>query len=148
MSGFRAGGVDGLPALVQAIYADTQSERLVYPTLATGATVQSANADWVYGGYATIVPTNAIDVDYQVLAIVIEDCNENAVYQLELYKGAGDNIVNAVRFAVEGGFFGNQVYVIGSERVDANDQIRARLASSNGAAAVATITMSIVYYRH
>lgn len=148
MGGFKTGGIGNIATLVQAIFDGSENERRVYPTLANGATIVSANADWAYGAYATVVPASVITSDYQVLALSIESCNRNAVYQLELYKGGGDDIVTAVRFAVEGGFFGNQVYVIGSERVDANSQIRARLASSNGAAEIATIAMSIVYYVH
>ena len=129
-------------------YYHLQNERLVYPTLAAGATVVSANADWTYGAYAEVVPASTITSPFHVLAVSIESCDENAVLQLELYKGAGDEIIQATRFAVEGGFFGNQVYVIGSKEVDANERVRARVASSNGTAAVATITISIVYYTH
>jgi len=148
MGGLKTGGIGHVTDLAQAIFDGAENERRVYPSLAAGATIISANADWIYGAYATVVPINTIASDYQVLALSIESCNRDAVYQLELYKGIGDDIVTAVRFAVEGGFFGNQVYVIGSERVDANSQIRGRLASSNGAAEIATITMSIVYYVH
>jgi hypothetical protein len=133
---------------VQEIYDYLNNERLCYPTLANGAAVVSANADWVYGAYATVVPINTITNDFHIIAISIEACNRDAVFQLELYKGAADDVVQAVRFAVEGGFFGNQIYVLGSEEVEANSQIRARLASSNGTAQVATISISIVYYEH
>jgi hypothetical protein len=130
------------------LYDSNQSERKVYPTLAVGATVVSANADWTYGVYATVVPINTIANDFHILGLSIEGCNRNATFQLELYKGAADDLITAVRFNVTGGFFGNQVYIIGSEHVEANSQIRARLASSNGAAEIATITMSIVYWQH
>jgi hypothetical protein len=139
---------DSLYSRVSEVYDFVQSERRVYPTLAAGATVVSANADWTYGAYATVVPINTIAVDFHVLALSIESCNRDAVFQLELYRGAGDDLVTAVRFAIVGGFFGNQVMVVGSKHVDANARIRARLASSNGAAQIATITMSIVYYEH
>jgi len=129
-------------------YYNLQNERLVYPTLAAGATVVSANTDWTYGVYATVVPASTITSAFHVLAVSIESCDQNATLQLELYKGAADDIIQAIRFNVTGGFFGNQVYVIGSKEVDANARVRARLASSNGTAAIATITMSIVYYTH
>jgi hypothetical protein len=125
-----------------------QNERLVYPSLAAGSTVVSANADWAYGAYATVIPVNTITNDFHIVAVSIESCNRDAVFQLELYKGAGDDIVTAVRFAVQGGFFGNQLYVLGSEEIEANSLVRARLASSNGLAQIATITISVVYYEH
>ena len=123
-------------------------EKKVYPTLAAGATVVSSTANWTYGAYAVIVPANTITNAFRVDALSISSCNRDAVFQLELYQGAGDDIITAIRFAVEGGFFGNQVYIIGSEIVAANSQIRARVASSNGAGAVATLRVSIVYYAH
>ena len=129
-------------------YYELQNERYVYPTLAAGATVVSANADWTYGAYATVVPENTIANKFHIVAVSVESCDENAIYQLELYKYPEDETVTAVRFAVAGGFFGNQVYAVGSKEVAANSRVRARLASSNGTAAVATITISIVYYEH
>jgi hypothetical protein len=139
---------DSLYALVTSISHSIESERLVYPTLANGATVVSANVDWTFGAYATVVPAATIASDFHVLGLVIEACDRDAVFQLELYRGAGDDLITAIRFAVQGGFFGNQVYIVGSEHIDANDRIRARLASSNGTAQIATIALSIVYFIH
>ena len=130
------------------VYYNLQNERLCYPTLVDGAAVVSANTDWVYGNYAVIVPAGAIAQNFHIVAVSIEACDQNAVFQLELYKAPGDDIVTAVRFAVEGGFFGNQLYAVGSKEVAAGNQIRARLASSNGATAIATIAISIIYYQH
>lgn len=139
---------NSLYARVDELYDSNQSERQVYPTLAAGATIVSANTDWTYGAYATIVPASTITSDFHILGLSIESCDTNATFQLALYKGAGDDLITAVRFNVTGGFFGNQVYVIGSEHVVANEQIRARLASSNGLAEIATITASIIYWIH
>ena len=135
-------------AQVKEILDFHQNERLVYPSLAAGATVVSANANWAYGAYATVIPINTITNAFHVVAVSIESCDRNAVFQLELYKGAADDIITAVRFAVEGGFFGNQLYVLGSEEIEANSLVRARLASSNGLALIATIAISVVYYEH
>jgi hypothetical protein len=122
------------------------SPREVYPTLAAGATVASANTDWVYGNYATIIPAGTIDVGYHVLAINVSSCDHDAVLQLELCQGPTDIPITTMRFAVVNGFFGN-VYTIGSAQVPADAQVRARLASGNGTAQVTTITMSLVYWR-
>ena len=136
------------PAYLRQLYDQIAQERQVYPTLAAGATVISAAADWAYGAYATVVPINTITHDFHILGVSIESCDKNAVFQLELYKGAGDEVATAVRFAINGGFFGNQVYVVGSKIVDANAQVRARLASSDGLANQATMTFSIIYWEH
>ena len=133
---------------VDAILDSIASERQVYPTLAAGATVVSAGANWTYGVYATVVPATTIANDFHVLGISIESCDKNDVFQLELYKGGADDIVAAVRFAVAGGFFGNQVYIIGSEHIEAEAQIRARLACGAGGGGAGTITMSVVYWEH
>lgn len=132
---------------IDSIVDSVESERLVYPTLAAGATVVSSNANWTFGAYAIVVPADTITGDFHVLGVVIESCNRDATFQLELYKGDLNDVVTAIRFNVTGGFFGNQVYIIGSEHIDANSRIRARLASSNGFAQQATITMSIVYWK-
>lgn len=121
------------------------NESLVYPTLAAGATVVSAAADWTYGAYAVIVPADTITSDYYVHNVSIESCNQDAVFELALYKGVGDDLIATVRFALVGGFWGNSVYVITAETVDANSQIRARMASSDGLANQATATISICY---
>jgi hypothetical protein len=139
---------DSLYARVDELYDQFQEERLVYPTLAAGATVVSANTDWVYGAYAQIIPASTIVSPFHVMIVSIESCDRDAVLQLQLYQGAADTIISTVRFAVNGGFFGNQLYDIKSGEVPANARVRARLASSDGTANIATITISVVYFRH
>lgn len=124
------------------------TETLVSPNLTDGVTVVSANTDWGLGAYATVVAASAIATDFQVTAVAIETCDKNAVFQLELYQGAGDTLIATMRFSIIGGFFGNVVYRFGSVLVPANARIRARLASSDGLANQATITMSIRYHPH
>lgn len=137
---------NSLAERVRAISVLETSETLVYPNLLDGISVVSANADWTLGAYATMVPASTIGDEYQVTAVNIESCDQNAVFQLELYQGAGDDLIATVRFAVIGGFFGNMVYRFGSEPVDADAQLRARLASSDGLANQATITASVRYH--
>ncbi|MGD8499536.1 MAG: hypothetical protein PVJ86_02750 [Phycisphaerales bacterium] len=121
-------------------------ESQVYPTLTAGATVVSAAADWTYGAYAVVVPINTITSRYHIVSMTVESCDQNAVFQLALYKGAADDLVATTRFAVSGGFWGNSVYVMGSEPVEANAQLRARVASSDGLANQATLTISVAYH--
>lgn len=139
---------NSLYSRIDEVYDGLITERKVYPTLVAGATVASANTNWAYGSYAVVIPATTITTDFHIVAVSIESCDRDATLQLELYKGAADDIITAVRFNITGGFFGNQVYVIGSEHIDANAQVRARLASSNGLAQIATITISVVYWEH
>ena len=127
------------------LYPHVHSESQVYPSLAAGATVVSAAADWTYGAYATIVPASTITNIFHIHNITVESCDQNAVFQLQVYKGAGDDVIATIRFALSGGFWGNMVYDITSEPVEANAQVRARLASSDGLANQATQTISICY---
>jgi hypothetical protein len=127
------------------LYNHFVTESQVYPSLAAGATVVSAAANWTYGAYAVVVAAGVVAARFHIHAVVIETCNQNDVFQLQLYKGAADDVIATVRFAVFGGFFGNSVYPIASELVEGGSQVRARLAASNGFAAQATMTISLVY---
>lgn len=137
---------DSLYGRLDELYDNFQQERRVYPSLAAGATVISNAVAWTYGNYSTVLPANIITGDFHILSISIESCNVAAgVFQLELYKGGADDIITAARFAMAGGFWGNMVYFIGSEEIEANSQVRARLATSVGAT---TITVSFDYFEH
>ena len=127
------------------LYNHITRESLVFPTLAVGAPVVSSAANWTYGVYATVMAATTILAPFHIHAVSIESCDQNAVFQLQLYQSAADTVVSTVRFAVAGGFFGNQVYPIGSALIPANARIRARLASSDGLANQATISISFVY---
>lgn len=145
--------LDSTGDMVQDSLADVARELLfhfnatgqVYPTLATGATVVSAAVNWTLGTLATVVPANEITTIFHVHDISIESCNRDAVFELVLYAGADDVEISRKRFAITGGFFGNVQIPMTSVKVAANSRIRAALASSNGGAQVATVTMSITY---
>lgn len=130
---------------LRELYDHITVESQVYPSLAAGVTVVSANTDWVYGAYATVVAASTITSGFHPVGLTIESCDRDAVFQLQLYKGATDVVIATIRFAVSGGFFGNQVYVLACAPCQADDQVRARLASSNGTAQIATQTISIAY---
>jgi hypothetical protein len=134
--------------VVNDINLELSAETLVYPNLTDGVDVVSANADWTLGAYATIVAAGVITDDFHITAIQVENCNQNAVFQLELYSGAGDDLIATLRFSVAGGFFGNMTYRTGAEVTTASSQIRARLASSDGLANQATVAVSIRYHVH
>lgn len=127
------------------IFDHIVTEGLVYPTLAVGATVVSAGADWTFGNYATVVPVTTIRSRFHIHSVTVESCDVNGVFELALYHGAAHTLVASIRFSVFGGFFGNAMYAVSSSLIPADEIIEARLASSNGAAEVATVTVSISY---
>jgi hypothetical protein len=137
---------DSLYARLDELHDQFQEQRKCYPTLAAGATVVSSASAWTYGSYAAVVPASTIGNPYHVLALIIETCSiTDGVFQVGLYQGAGDTLISEMRFSIAGGFFGNQVYVVGSAECVADAQVRARVACSAGAA---TLTVSLVYLEH
>jgi hypothetical protein len=127
------------------MYDDSYNPVSVYPTMAAGTEVVSANADWTLGAKSEVVPASTITNPFLIHIVSIETCDQDAVFELVLYSGAGDDEVARVRFSVTGGFFGNSVYKMPSALVDANSRVRAALASGDGLANQATITISIAY---
>jgi hypothetical protein len=122
------------------------SEKMkVWPTLLAGNAVVSANANWTLGAKAIIIPATTITVPYYLHAVVIETCSKNAVFEMVLYQGAGDEEVARLRFAVSGGFFGN-FFTMNGPLIPANARIQAALACDTGLALQATITMSLCYH--
>ena len=136
---------DSLGDKVTELLAHINAEGQVYPTLAAGATIVSSNTDWVLGAVTEVVPINTITTIFHVHDVSIESCDRDAVFELVLYYGAGDTEFSRKRFAISGGFFGNVQIPMTGVKVPANSRVRAALASSNGTALVATITMSITY---
>ena len=135
-----AGSLGAGMEAVAAHFADPGS---VWPTLANGVDVVSAGDDWTLGNFATIVAAEDIATGFHVDSVNVEAIDQDAVFEMVLYYGAGDTEMNRVRFAAEGGFFGNARYPVNSLHIPGDSQVRAKLASSNGAAFVATIRISL-----
>jgi len=131
-------------ATILAAYFSNQGR--VYPTLAAGATIISAATDWGLGAIAQIIPAATVTSDYYLHSVNIETCDKNGIFELVLYQGAGDAEITRLRFAIAGGFFGNSFFTLNGPLVPANARIRAQLASSDGLANQATITISLCYH--
>ena len=136
---------DSLYARLYRLESHLLSESQVYPSLANGIDVLSANVDWDLGAFATIVPTNAINAAYHVQFVVLEGVNQNAVHEVVFYHGDLDVEFARFRFVTIGGFWGNARYEIRANLIPANHRIRARMASSNGTAVVTTARLSISF---
>jgi hypothetical protein len=137
---------DSLGDVTQDLLAHISTLIQVYPTLANGVDVVSANADWTLGAFVEVVPAATITSAFHIHAVCVEALDRDAVFEIVLYAGAGDDEVARVRWAQTGGFFGNMVLnVITGVQIAADSRIRAKLASSNGAAQIATARISLRY---
>jgi hypothetical protein len=134
---------DSLYALAKASANRFHAETLVYPTLAAGSPIASLAALWTWSGYAVIVPAGVIAVDFHLLAVQIESCDQDGVYEFEIYQGAADDLIAAFRLVVNGGFFGNVRYPLSAEPTVAGSQLRARVSGGNGL--ITNFTLSIEY---
>ena len=135
-----------LESQVNSLYQANYTQARVYPTLAAGATVISANADWVLGAFATLIPAATVTSAYHISSIAVETCNVvTAVFELAIYYGDTDTLMSTVRFSIAGGFWGNSVYLVPSVTIQANARVRIKLASSDGLANPATLTVSAIY---
>ena len=141
--------VDGsLGYEIASLFAHETSAESVWPTLANGIDVVSAAVNWQLGNFATIVAANDIATSFHVVNVNIEAIDVNAVFCLVLYSGDGDVEIGRLRFAAVGGFFGNTRYRFSSPLIAANSRIRAKLASSNGGGAIATVRISLGILAH
>ena len=131
---------------LKLLVAHIHEPGLVYPTEAAGIPVISANTNWGLGNLSTIVAAGAIVTDYRLHAVTIEAADHDAVYEQVIYQGAGDVEEARVRFAVVGGFFGNSYYVLTGPLVPGGARLRAAVASSDGLAHIATVTISVAYH--
>lgn len=135
-----------LESQVNSLYQANYTRARVYPTLEAGATVVSANANWTLGAFATLIPAATVTSAYHVSAIAIETCDVvTAVFELAIYYSDTDTLMSTVRFSIAGGFWGNSVYLVPSVKIPANARIRMKLASSDGLANPATLTVSAIY---
>ena len=137
---------DSLGDKVTDLLANIATIVQVYPTLANGIDVVSANTDWVLGAFTEIVPAVTIGSDFHIHGIIVEALDRDAVFELVLYCGAGDTEVARVRWAQTGGFFGNMsLDTITGVQIPADSRIRAKFASSDGTTLIATVRISLRY---
>lgn len=135
-----------LAAYMTHLWDANYSQGRCYPTLAAGATVESAAANWTLApAFWPVVPVGGIASNYHICSVTIETCDKNGEFELALYYGVGNTLMCTKRFSYAGGWFGNSVYLVPSVPLVADTQIDAKLAYSLGGGGKATITMSIDY---
>lgn len=119
-----------------------QTARYVYPTLADGITLQTADGDWELGGITVIVPPDTIDKDFQIKAIVIEQCNRpNKTHEIVLYAGEKETEIARRRFVVNSTASGVVPVDIDVPSMPADTQISARLAVQGAGEKVTVISL-------
>jgi hypothetical protein len=127
-------------AATKVLVAPLYGAGFVYPTMTRGAAVVSANANWALGSVALVMPAGHVPQSYRLDAIVVETLDRAAVFELVLYQGADDAEVSRIRLCGVG------YYILTGALVPGGARLRAALASSNGAAEIATVRISVCYH--
>lgn len=119
----------------------------VYPTLADGVSLATAAGDWALGTITQIVPASAIDDDFDIHEVVIEDVNtQDKTYELVLYAGAGDTEIGRTRFSAAAIKGGVPNATMQTPIVAADSRIRAQLAIQDGGSKTAIVSLRYHIY--
>ena len=137
---------DSIYSIVESILEHQLTPSMVHPTLANGVAVLSGGA-WALGNFAVIVATNGITEDFDIHYISVEGLTANDTYDLVLYAGPNGSEVEVgrVRFVKNAVQDGTVNVPMKTALIDANAQIKAKLATSGGGD---TATVSILYHVH
>lgn len=114
-----------------------------FPTLIPGILVTAGNPAWTLGDFSNILSTSYATDDYDIHYLNIETLSSNATYELVLYYGPADTECSRLRFTrVNNNEAQNGVFMV-TPLIPSGSQLRAKLASSVGAA---TCNISIMYH--
>jgi len=131
-----------LSAFIHILNEHVHASQGVYPTLADGISLATEADDWALGTITQIVPANAIDSDYDIHEIIVEDVNtQDKTYELVLYSGADDTEVGRTRFtagAIKGGV---PNVAMQTPIIVANSRIRGQLAIQDGGSKTAIVSI-------
>ena len=119
-----------------------RTARYVYPTLADGITLQTAEGDWELGLLTEVVPADTIDKDFSITAIVIESCNRpNKTHEIVLYAGENQIEISRRRFVVDSSSSGVVPVEIDTRFLLADTLVTARLAVQGSGQKIAVISL-------
>ena len=120
----------------------TRTASYVYPTLADGITLQTAQGDWELGGMPVLVPVDTITKEYAISAIVIETANRrDKTHEIVLYTGDNDVEIARRRFVVDTHAAGVVPVDIDTRWLAADAGVKARLAIQGDGAKIAVISL-------
>lgn len=142
---------DSLVALVKSAIAtiDIIDEHLhsvgkVYPTLASGITVNTGAGAWELGAATEIVPINTITMPFDIHYVNIGSVSANDTYELKLFSDAACTVpVTSVRFTRTAVQASTSSTPSMSVIVAANSGIWGKVASSSGSD---SIVVSLSYH--
>ena len=120
----------------------------VTPSMGLGVLLASSALAWTLGDFAVLVATNAIAGDFDFHWLNIEDASANGVYELVFYAGADASEVEIgrKRFVRETNKAARAGLQIMTPLLDANTQVKVKLASSNAVADTARISVDYHTY--
>jgi hypothetical protein len=134
-----------LYALVSDMIGDWHGEGYIYPDLAAPVTVTSHADAYTLGGFAEIVPANAIDGVFHIHHLHLSSPDANGQYVLVFYNGTTELArISVSRTDKKDDVEGLDVRM---PHCAANSQIQAKLASSN-AASEDDLDVRLWYHRH
>jgi len=136
-------------AKVSVIADHIHSVAMVYPDLDDSITVTAEDdvTTWTLGPLVEIVPADTITEPFDIHFLFIASISNNSEYQLNLYQGAGDELIAEIPFTREGVQDGAvRPLVVMTPMIPAGARIRAALASAadNGE----TVTIKVGYHTY
>jgi len=118
---------------------------MCYPTLGVGVAVPTHGDPWTLGVATEIIPASTITNDYDVHYVSVEALDDNAVYELRIFHGAGTTAAGCVRFTKNANLDATSNVPMLTTLIPANNNLSAQLASSVGASSA---TISVSYHEY
>ena len=135
---------DSILGFIKKLEDHIHSASKVYPTLATGVTINGGVGAWVLGSATVIVPVNAIADEYDIHYISVASVSVNDTYELALFSDAACTVeVGRVRFTRTAVQSSTSSTPMMTPILAANTGIWAKLASASGGD---NIVVSIFYH--
>lgn len=132
-------------ARIKTLTEHIHGESKCYPTLGAGIALATHADPWTLGTITEIVPASTITSDYDIHFLSIESLDDNGVYELHLFHGAGDTAAGCVRFTKNANQDATTNIPLVTVLVPANDRLRAQLASSVGNS---NATVAVSYHEY
>ena len=129
-------------------YQHTHEQAFCYPTLADASTFTSTDQKWVLGGFAELIPANAITSAFDIHYLNVEAASDNTTYEIVLYSGLlGAEIeigrVRTVKQSVAAGFNGVPIQIPPQPE---NTRISVKIATPE--VKFCTLNFSVFYHRY
>jgi hypothetical protein len=144
----RENGGDSLYALAYNLEEHFHSTQKVAPNLANAIAVSANAAAWTYGNLSNdIIAAAGVASPFDIHGVAIDNMNANDEYQLALVKtvAAVDTVISEVTFVRTSPQLTSLHIAIQTPLIEANAQIRAKLASKAGSS---TCNVKVRYHTY